>query len=241
MWDGWAAALKDRFRIIRFDIPGYGLTGADPTDDYSIDRTIELIGCLADRLGVDQFCIAGTSVGGVVAFRYAAEFPQRATSLILANSGGMPRKAGSGPNQGVKDTFLTRLMLRWVTVDFSQRLRGLTTNQSIVTDALIAQYAELNRARGNRSRQIKRVLSFATGNPEAVLKNVRVPTLIQWATGGGGYLENSEADQFSAWLVNAPRVIRKTYPDSGHLLPLEVPAKSARDAADFLAGNMVGT
>src|SRR5271156_2739447 len=33
-WDPWAQALSVRFRVIRYDLPGFGLTGADSTGDY---------------------------------------------------------------------------------------------------------------------------------------------------------------------------------------------------------------
>ena len=39
MWEPWAAALKDRFRVIRLDMTAHGLTGVDPSGDYSLERT----------------------------------------------------------------------------------------------------------------------------------------------------------------------------------------------------------
>ena len=39
MWDGWAPKLADRFRVIRFDMTGHGLTGPEPNGDYSMAGT----------------------------------------------------------------------------------------------------------------------------------------------------------------------------------------------------------
>ena len=42
-WNPWVNLLKDHYRIIRIDIPGHGLTAADPSNDYSMQRTVFLI------------------------------------------------------------------------------------------------------------------------------------------------------------------------------------------------------
>ncbi|MEO1367333.1 MAG: alpha/beta fold hydrolase, partial [Acidobacteriota bacterium] len=69
-WDGWADALGDRHRVVRLDLPGYGLTG--PNDqgpegrgDYSTRYRLEVIDGLLDALGVDKFYGLGHSCGGV--------------------------------------------------------------------------------------------------------------------------------------------------------------------------------
>jgi hypothetical protein len=49
-FDAWAQILSAKFRVVRFDLPGFGLTGPDPTGDYSDARSLVLIGGLMDRL-----------------------------------------------------------------------------------------------------------------------------------------------------------------------------------------------
>ena len=41
-WESWSAALRDSYRVIRFDMTSHGLTGPDPTGDYTLERTMEL-------------------------------------------------------------------------------------------------------------------------------------------------------------------------------------------------------
>ena len=50
-WDEWTAKLKDKYRIIRLDLPGHGITGPDPKDDYSIAASISVIDRLAGNRG----------------------------------------------------------------------------------------------------------------------------------------------------------------------------------------------
>ncbi len=49
-WEDWAKALSTRYRVVRFDLPGFGLTGPDPTGDYTDARTMKILGDLMDQL-----------------------------------------------------------------------------------------------------------------------------------------------------------------------------------------------
>ena len=53
-WDDWARNLEADHRVIRYDLPGFGLTGADPTADYSDRRGIAVLLALMDLLGVQR-------------------------------------------------------------------------------------------------------------------------------------------------------------------------------------------
>ncbi|HZX63804.1 MAG TPA: alpha/beta hydrolase, partial [Myxococcales bacterium] len=61
-WDGWAGALRDRFRVIRMDLPGFGLTGPNKDDDYRISSYVEFVEAFRKRLGLDTFALAGNSL-----------------------------------------------------------------------------------------------------------------------------------------------------------------------------------
>lgn len=76
-WDPWVEALKDRYRIVRFDMSSHGLTGPDPTGDYTQQRTLALTEQFIDALGLERITIGGTSMGGTVAIHYTAAHPER--------------------------------------------------------------------------------------------------------------------------------------------------------------------
>ena len=48
-WDGWVEVLKEQRRVIRFDLPAFGLTGPDPQNNYSIERYAEVVIAVLDR------------------------------------------------------------------------------------------------------------------------------------------------------------------------------------------------
>src|SRR5580698_2954272 len=89
-WDGWAAKLGGRFRIIRIDLPGHGLTRAPAGYTLNDDKSVQLIHALSLKLGLAKFAIAGNSMGGGVAWQYALAYPTQVDALILADAAGWP-------------------------------------------------------------------------------------------------------------------------------------------------------
>ena len=84
-WDGWTQALKSQRRVIRFDLPAFGLTGPHPNNDYSIASYIHVVMGVVDQLGVGQFVLAGNSLGGQIAWGAALAHPQRVGKLVLVD------------------------------------------------------------------------------------------------------------------------------------------------------------
>ena len=82
-WEPWAQGLAGDLRVIRFDQPGAGLTGVDPTGDYSDERGMQVLLALLDQLGVARASVVGHSMGGRLAFRFAAAHPGRVDKLVL--------------------------------------------------------------------------------------------------------------------------------------------------------------
>lgn len=85
-WDGWATALRGQRRVIRFDLPGFGLTGPDPRADYAIDAYVRFVLAVLDTLGVQQVVLGGNSLGGQIAWQTAYAQPQRVRQLVLVGT-----------------------------------------------------------------------------------------------------------------------------------------------------------
>ena len=96
-WDGWTDALKGQRRVIRMDLPGFGLTGPAPDGDYSMTRYADFIAALLDQLGVRRAVLAGNSLGGGVAWRTAVQHPERVSRLVLVDASGYPLQSTSVP------------------------------------------------------------------------------------------------------------------------------------------------
>ncbi|MEO8653757.1 MAG: alpha/beta hydrolase, partial [Ramlibacter sp.] len=98
-WQGWAMALRDKRRVIRFDLPGFGLTGPNRQNDYSIAADVLFVRAVMDKLGVHRFVLAGNSLGGLIAWTAAARMPDRVERLILVDSAGYPPQSLATPQE----------------------------------------------------------------------------------------------------------------------------------------------
>ncbi len=97
-WEGWAAGLGDRFRVIRLDLPGFALTGPDPGGDYSDARGVAVLAALLDALGVERAAVIGNSLGGRLAWRFALAHPDRVARLVLVAPDGFAEPGRSMAN-----------------------------------------------------------------------------------------------------------------------------------------------
>ncbi|HEY4169164.1 MAG TPA: alpha/beta hydrolase [Reyranella sp.] len=181
VWDGWVDQLKDRYRLISVDLPGHGLTGPWARGEYTVDAYADFIEVLADTLRLDRFAIAGHSLGGAVAWTFAATRPERVNHLILVDAAAFPR--ASGP------TWRTRLARapvigdigiyfkpEWVVRD---ALKEIYADPAMVTPERVRRFAELQRYPGNRKATLQRTRTQEPLDPTP-LKHLEVPTLIIW-------------------------------------------------------------
>ncbi len=96
-WDGWVNEMKASRKLIRLDLPAFGLTGPSPSRKYDIDLYYQVVIQLLDRLGVDQVDIAGNSLGGCVAWYTALQSPGRVRKLVLIDAVGYPFERSDQP------------------------------------------------------------------------------------------------------------------------------------------------
>jgi pimeloyl-ACP methyl ester carboxylesterase len=84
MWDPQIAALTWKYRVITYDIRGYGASEV-PTDEATTLETMASdINALLDHLNIPKAVIAGLSMGGQIAMAFAEQYPHRLSGLILA-------------------------------------------------------------------------------------------------------------------------------------------------------------
>src|SRR5512133_242038 len=78
MWDEQAAAFSTHYRVIRYDVRGYGWS-TGPEGNYT-DH--EDLAALLDYLGVEKAILLGCSSGGGIAIDFTLACPQRVVALI---------------------------------------------------------------------------------------------------------------------------------------------------------------
>ncbi len=78
--------LADQFRVIAVDLPGFGYSDRPTDADLSFTAHAERLREFLDRMGIERAVVAGHSMGGTIAMRLAAAYPERVERLILASS-----------------------------------------------------------------------------------------------------------------------------------------------------------
>jgi pimeloyl-ACP methyl ester carboxylesterase len=180
-WDAWASALSSHHRVVRLDLPAFGLTGPQPQGDYRIGTYVDLLDHFASRLGLSRFALAGNSLGGEIAWRFAAAHPEELSALVLVDAGGYPR-TGKRPlvfrigGMPVLSTLIGHLDPR-VLVDRTVHL--CYGDPSLVTPELVERYYELSLRPGNRAAFGART-SLPFEDHTAALHDLHVPALILW-------------------------------------------------------------
>jgi len=236
-WNGWVEALADDFRMVRMDLPGFGLTGPDPDGDYSIEAYVRFVDAVTATLGLGDFHLAGNSLGGRVAWNFAATRPERVNRLILIDASGYRlRRAPSlvfrlAALPGIGDV-LAKLTPRSL---YRRSLEEVYADDGLVDDALVQRYFELSLREGNREAFIRRVRAAsrtAREDPAAALAQIGSPTLVQWG-GRDEWIPVEHGRRFATDIPDARLVV---YEDLGHVPMEEAPARTARDARAFLQG-----
>jgi pimeloyl-ACP methyl ester carboxylesterase len=218
-WDIWARDLEGDHRIIRYDLPGFGLTGADPFGDYSDERSITILLALMDRLGVGRASVVGNSMGGRIAWTFAALHPERVDKLVLVSPDGF---ASPGLAYGVRPKLpLMMRALPYVLPSFMLRasLAPAYARPEVVTDALFRRYRDMMLAPGVRSAIVDRMSQLALVDPAPLLKRIEAPTLLMWGEKDGMIPFANSAD----YLRDLPHGTLAALPGVGHLPQEEAP------------------
>lgn len=181
-WDGWTSELKTQRRVIRMDMPAFGLTGPNLTQDYSIESYTAFVLATLDALGVQQFVLGGNSLGGYVAWSTALAAPLRVKQLILVDAAGYPLQSLSVPiGFRIARIPVLRNVMEWVLPRsvVTSSVHNVYGDPSLVTEVLVDRYYDMTLRQGNRKALSRRMDQGLGGESEAI-KTLRLPTLILW-------------------------------------------------------------
>ena len=240
-WEPWVAQIGDQFRMITLDLPGHGLTGAVPGNDYSQEAMAQFVNEFTTVMHIERFAIAGNSMGGGVAARFALHYPERLTALVLVDAAGMPSKLPRDPGLGflIARTPVVQNIMLFVTPRsiFEDSLKKAFFNPALVTPEMVDRYWELNRREGTRAASLKR---FQTAQDTFIQDNVsqiRTPTLIMW--GDHDNLIPADAGEAYNAAIKGSKLI--VFKNCGHVPMEEVAEQSARVLREFLSTPATGS
>lgn len=238
-WEAWSQTLSAQYRVIRFDLPAFGLTGADPTGDYSDARSFQLIEDLMDRLSVTRATLIGNSMGGGIAWRFAATHPARVDKLVLISPEGfaVPGEDDKPVQPGPEKIPFALQMMRFVmpTPLLRMNIAPSYADPSRLTDTVMDRYRDMLLVAGNRDAILARMMQMPQGratrlNPVPLLRTIQAPTLLLWG-------EQDQLIPFSNakdYLAALPHAQLAALPGLGHVPQEEAPEVSLVPVLAFL-------
>ncbi|MFT5450916.1 MAG: pimeloyl-ACP methyl ester carboxylesterase [Enterobacterales bacterium] len=233
-WDGWVNALKDERRVIRFDMPAFGLTGPSLDNDYSIESYSQFVVDVLKKLQVEHYILAGNSLGGYVAWATAVLHPNQVKQLILIDSSGYPTKAQSVPiafkiaTIPILNTLMEYVLPRSIVENSLNNLYG---DPSGVTPELIDRYYDLNTRAGNRQALVERFNQTQAGTLANKVSKINIPTLIIWG-GQDNLIPKHNGERFHKEILGSKLVL---FNELGHIPQEEDPVSTVAALKLFLS------
>ena len=160
-WDECTKVWSENHRVLRFDLPAFGLTGPNADNDYSVEQYVSFVNTFLEKKGVNRCYIAGNSLGGMITWEFALKYPEKVKKIILVDaagysfdtskSGTLAFKIGKIP---VLKNLLKYLMLRSVV---EKSVKTAYFDESKVTDKIVDRYMDFALREGNRKALVARL------------------------------------------------------------------------------------
>ncbi len=233
-FDGWVGRLKGEFRMVRYDLLGFGLTGRHAKDNYSIEAQIRILKELLNILKIDRCVLCGSSLGGWIAWEFALRYPNRLRKLVLMDAAGhLDQESIPLPFKMARTPFVNRVVKMVVRRNvLEQFVKQVYSNDGKVTPALIDRYFELFSREGNPEAFLLMVNKTKYKDNTQKLAAINVPTLILWGE-DDNWIPLDNAHRF---LEKIPKSRLVIYENVGHLPMEEEPEDTSIELRRFIHG-----
>jgi pimeloyl-ACP methyl ester carboxylesterase len=244
-WEPWQQELSPYYQTISLDFPGHGLTGPDSLKRYSTKDYSQLVYELAQKLNLQEYHLAGNSMGGGVALQHASDYPGNVLSLNLIDAAGATaperktvdstaqRKTSSGGAwifQVARHPLFSKLLLSFTPKFlFELNMKQVYGDDAKVTDEVTTRYYELLLREGNRRATLDRLSMPRKGN-SIQFERLTMPTLIIWGA-LDTWIPLSQGQRLQQLIPGANLVVFDT---AGHVPMEEIPTETVAEYLSFL-------
>ena len=235
--------LINDFRVVSLDLPAHGLTGPVNSNNYSFDGFIRVINEVLEIKKINQFFLAGHSMGGRVVWNYTIDYPEKVSGLIIIGSLFLANEKEYREFQSDNKPPIVfklfeipffRMLLGYITprIMVSQVAKQMVYDQTIMTDELIDQFHDIILLEGSREAMgyvIVNTDKNIVADPK-LLQEINVPTTILH-----GEEDNVIDVKYNKhFLENIPDINLISYSKVGHMPPMEIPEVLANDIKKFI-------
>jgi pimeloyl-ACP methyl ester carboxylesterase len=221
VWRHWLTELSGRFRLVRYDERGCGLSDWDIAR-FSFEDWVDDLEAVVDAAGLDRFPLLGISQGGPVAIAYAVRHPERVTQLVLLGSFAQGRRKGARtPDElALAEAHIEIVRLGWGRPDPTYRQIFVARFLPEATQQQWRSFDELQQRSTCPDNAWRFVDTFAGIDVTDLAPKLTVPTLIMCSRREPG--NRFEQSRLLAALIPNSRLV--PLDSSNHLLPERDPA-----------------
>ena len=229
IWDAVVPHLSDRYRILRYDMRGHGLTQVTPVSEdagYSMDILADDAAGLLDALGIARAHLSGLSIGGMMAQRLAVKAPARIHGLILCDTAGVigPASVWTDRIAAIRARGMTAIsdgvMARW----FTQAFRDSRPDQIRGYTAMVARTTE--------DGYVGCAMAIRDADLRTANAGIKAPTLVIC----GEHDVATPPDAARELAAGIPGARFELLPGAAHIPGVEKPAELAALVDGFLRG-----
>lgn len=233
-FDTLASIMKAKYRVIRVDLPGFGLSDLPEQNDSLTTLYRDFLSDLIDTLHIDSLYAVGNSLGGWMSWELAANKPDKVKGLVLLNSAGYELekvKSNIGRMDLLDNAFARKLAERGLPVSLSMKnAQRLMTKWETPNPAGVAVNNALLNREGNLGNMITLANSGITPDT-AKLTTIQCPTLVIW----GKYDIIVPVEHVAKFTRDIPNALALVYDTCGHIPQIEYPHRVANDIETFLS------
>jgi len=225
-----AQIMRDEYRVIRIDLPGFGLSDF-PKDGYAdINQTYtEYLQFIADTLHLDSIFVIGNSMGGAVTWNLAIQRADIVQKIVLLNSAGYDVAKVANKLALFKFKSFGKVFEKGMPLFMSKTgLKKCYAEPSKLDPAVSIMNNEITNREGN----VMHMLNMATHvkfPDEALIQQVKCPTLIVWGE-QDKIVPREHADRFKRDIKGSELVV---FDPCGHVPMMERPEDTKREVVRF--------
>jgi pimeloyl-ACP methyl ester carboxylesterase len=217
--------LSKRFRVVRYDLRGFGKSNAEPVEFWPTED----LRALLDFLKIDKATLVGLSLGGIIAADFALEHPERVERLVFVGAG--LRGFKTTPDEKVLNAYRVgaregaeKYFEAFLQTDLLAGLRTRPKAREAMRRMMVENHKSIAYISAGHSQSPEPPTAERLGQ-------IKAPTLVVIGSLDGKNLLDI-ADTLAAKIPGARKV---TIPGASHHPPVETPAELNRILLDFLS------
>jgi pimeloyl-ACP methyl ester carboxylesterase len=218
-WDEWSKTLEHNYRVIRLDLPGFGLSGENDDNDFSDTHDMTVIMGLLEVLDIPKASFIGNSLGGKLAWRIASAYPERVKKLVLMSPDGFASEGFDYDKQPEPSFMLSAMTVALPKPLLKMSLVPAYADPHSLTPAMVDRYHDLMCAPGVRKSIVARFNQTLLKDPVPLLQKIQADTLLMWGE-RDAMIPMANATDYTNAIPSSQLIV---LPNVGHLPQEEQP------------------